>query len=347
VTPFETALRRFWHPVCTLAELAAAREGTDAGPLAAELLGERLVVADLGDGPVVMRDRCLHRSTRLSLGWVDGAALQCAYHGWKWDGSGSCVDVPSLPEGPRPSRRIETFEAAVAYDLVWVRLESGWPTEIPAFPAWDDASLRCVAGEPYTWPVSAGRRVENFVDLAHFAWVHDGTLGDRGVPEVPIPEIRREDAALRFHYDPPVLPEGQLGGTALLGSSAYVVAMPFGVDIDFEVPGIGRRTLWMAACPLDSGRCRTFWYVSRSDSLDGPDEPHLAFQRIVLEEDEPVVAGQDPPELPLEAGVEVSVRTDAVSLAYRSFLRDVAAATDPADLARILCLSRRTTVTTA
>ena len=48
---------------------------------------------------------------------------------------------------------------------------------MPPHPAFDDETLHVVEGDPYTWAVSAPRRVENFVDLAHFAWVHDGTLG--------------------------------------------------------------------------------------------------------------------------------------------------------------------------
>ena len=54
--------------------------------------------------------------------------------------------------------------------------------------------MRIAPGEPYTWPTGAARRVENFVDLAHFAWVHDGTLGNRGQP---VPPERRVGAGRR------------------------------------------------------------------------------------------------------------------------------------------------------
>ena len=71
---------------------------------------------------------------------------------------------------------------------------------------------------------------------------------------------------------------------------------------------------------------RTFWTVSRSDDLDGLDAPHMAFQARVLAEDEPVVCHQDPPELRLDAGFEMSVRTDRVSIEYRRWLSQLAAA---------------------
>jgi vanillate O-demethylase monooxygenase subunit len=290
-----------------------------------QLCGERLVVADLGgEAPAVLHDRCLHRSTRLSLGWVDGGAIQCAYHGWRWDAGGRCVGIPSLPEGPLPARRIASYRSHVAYGLVWVLLDETSDAELPACPPVGDPRLKAVPGEPYTWPTSVERRVENFVDLAHFAWVHDGSLGDRAHPEVPVPEIRREGRALRFAYLPPALPDSD--PAALLGASDYTVTLPGTVCIDFDVAGVGRRVLWMTASPIDAGACRTFWFTARSDDLDGDDGPHLAFQQRVLDEDRPVIEGQDPPWIPWDGDDrELSVSTDAVSLAYRRLLLDTVA----------------------
>jgi vanillate O-demethylase monooxygenase subunit len=80
----------------------------------------------------------------------------------------------------------------------------------------------------------------------------------------------------------------------------------------------------MTASPLDEASCRSFWFISRDDDLDGDDAPHLAFQQRVLDEDEPVVCNQDPPEMVLEAGFELSVRTDRVSIEYRRWLCELA-----------------------
>lgn len=218
---------------------------------------------------------------------------------------------------------------------MWVRLEAGWPTRLPECPAYDDATMRAVPGEPYVWPVSAERRLENATDLPHLAWVHDGTLADRSHPEVPHSPVRLEQGTLRFSFTPPVVPAGD--GTALVGPSDYVISLPSTVDITFDVPGVGRRALWICASPLDGLSCRSFWFTSRSDDLAGDDAPHLAFQRLVLDEDEAVVSSQDPPGIPWSGEQrEVSVGTDAVSLAYRRLLLDVAACDTPQDLARLL-----------
>lgn len=208
---------------------------------------------------------------------------------------------------------------------MWVRLDPSVDTAVPACPASDEPGMRVLAGEPYTWPVGAPRRVENFVDLAHFAWVHDGSLGKRSEPVPPLPTLRRVSAELRFDYDPPAVPDDPDPG-ALVGSSRYRMPMPCTVDIEFLLPGGHRRRLWMTASPVDDATCRTFWVVARTDDLDGDDAEHLAFQDLVLAEDEPVVTNQVPAAIPLEGGVEVSVATDRVSIAYRRWLRELAKA---------------------
>lgn len=317
----ERTLELFWHPVATLAELTAAAPH----PLAVTLLGRDLAVALVGGGTAIaVVDRCPHRSTRLSVGWVDGDAIRCAYHGWKWQADGRCGEIPAMPDGPIPGRAcVDSFDARIAHDLLWVRLDGAAGTSIPEHPAYGDEAMRIVAGAPYTWPTSAPRRVENFVDLAHFPWVHDGSLGRRDRPVPPVPEIERRAGALRFAYEPPDM---AVENTALFGYSDYRMPMPLTVSIDFHLDTGARRHLWMTASPVDAGSCRTFWTVSRDDDLDGDDEVHLAFQQLVLDQDEPVVCNQVPPELPLGQGVEISVRTDRVSVEYRRWLRQLVTA---------------------
>jgi vanillate O-demethylase monooxygenase subunit len=326
MTDLDAALAHFWHPVCTLSELRSTDSGV--GPLAIRLLEQDLVVVDLDGRPVAMVDRCVHRSTRLSVGWVDDGCLRCPYHGWAYDRAGRCVDIPAMPDGPIPPRaRTSAFDTVVAYDTVWVRLDSSVDTVVPACDSFGDDTMKTLQGSPYTWPVGAPRRVENFVDLSHFAWVHDGSLCSRDLPVPPIPDVERScgdhGAELRFAFDPPIEPPDDV---ALVARSEYRMPMPLTVDIHFLYDDGRRRDLWMTASPIDPGTCRTFWFVSRTDDLDGDDRAHLAFQDLVLAEDEPVVCNQVPRALPLDPGVEVSVRSDKVSIEYRRWLRELATA---------------------
>ncbi|MBO0731485.1 MAG: aromatic ring-hydroxylating dioxygenase subunit alpha [Acidimicrobiaceae bacterium] len=336
MSDLDAALAWFWHPVATVAELDAA-----GGILATRLLDRDLVLARLADGSLALLvDRCPHRSTRLSVGWVEGASIRCAYHGWRWDAGGRCVEIPSAPRSPVPPRfRQDAFDVEERHGLVWGRLRSGAPTSIPPVPAADGAPMRVVTGDPYVWPTSAPRRVENFVDLAHFPWVHDGSLARRADAVPPEVDLDRVDGELRFTYTSPGLASPD--DAALIGPSWYRMPMPLTVDIAFLMPRPqappARRHLWMTAAPLDPATCRTYWSIARDDDLDGPDEPHLAFQHRVIEEDRPLVCNQVPAEIPLEVTGELHVKADKVSLEYRRWLRElVEAAGDAASLSRAL-----------
>lgn len=333
----DALLRHVWHPVCTIEELAAAAPGGN-GPMAVTLLGERLAVALVDGAPVALADRCVHRSTALSVGSVDAGGLRCAYHGWVFAPDGRCTSIPAMPDGPIPARAcVPSYAAQLAYGLVWVCLDDAAELPLPACPAWGDPTLRVLAGAPYTWPVGAPRRVENFVDLSHFAFVHDGSLGSRDEPVPPLPEIARAPGELRFDYDPPEL---AVEATALFGHSKYRMPMPCTVNIEFFLASGARRVLWMTASPVTMSSCRAFWFVSRSDAWDEPDDEHMAFQARILAEDEPVVGAQHPAEIVLDPGFELSVRTDKVSIEYRRWLRELAAAASegPAALRTALLL---------
>lgn len=334
----ERAWRHFWHPVCTLRELRAAAAG--GRPLAVTLLGEELAVAEIGGEVAAFPDRCIHRSTRLSVGRVEAEGLRCAYHGWLYGADGACREIPALPGRPiPPDCRVESHGARLAYDLVWVRLDPSADTAVPECPGWTDDAFRCVQGEPYTWPTSAARRLENFVDLSHFPFVHDGTLGDRRRTEVPVAEVDRIDGELRFRFRPE--PGMDLPDVALMAPTDYRIWVPFTVDLEFFFPDGGRSHLWMAASPVGPGACRSFWFTSRTADRDGDDRPHLEFQDVVLAEDLPVIEAQRPPWIPHPAD-EHSVPTDKVSLAYRRWLKELsdAAGAGPGALAECLASVR-------
>src|SRR5260370_39032167 len=110
-----------WHPVALVAQLE------DGGPIAARVLGEDIVVWRSGDDFFAWRDLCVHRGTRLSLGRVvDGARLECPYHGWTYGADGRCVLMPAHPEQVPPAKAcVATFRAAAAYDVIWGSLGSG------------------------------------------------------------------------------------------------------------------------------------------------------------------------------------------------------------------------------
>ncbi len=82
----------FWYPALRSTEVRGNKLAT------AMLLEVPLVLGRNSEGKAfAMRDSCPHRGIPLSYGRFDGKALECSYHGWKFEAcTGQCVEIPSL-----------------------------------------------------------------------------------------------------------------------------------------------------------------------------------------------------------------------------------------------------------
>jgi phenylpropionate dioxygenase-like ring-hydroxylating dioxygenase large terminal subunit len=325
--------RHFWHPVATLDELREAKPG-GRGPLRSKLLGEWIGIAEIGGEIVAFADRCPHRGVALTLGWAEEEQLRCRYHGWSFDGSGSCVEIPSLEPGtPLPARaRMQTYDCEVRYDLVWVRLDSTVDTQIPTFPAWDDATQHCIMGEPYQWACSSGRRMENFMDVTHFPFTHQGTLGAPPHTVFPVYPVDQRDRQLTWQtetflahnpgtdtYGPPVD-----ANATMLPPATYVIDMPFSITLMFTWSETFATQIFMHATPMDEVTSRSYWFTCHT--VDGSaDATHLQLQDMVLGEDLPVVVTHDPARIGAPAD-EVSILPDKPMILWRRWLRELDAA---------------------
>ena len=86
----QPVLRKFWYAIVPIEKL-------DDGPFPFTLLGENIVLWKDADGnPCAIRDRCCHRTAKLSKGFVDDGNIVCGYHGWTYDKTGACVRIPQL-----------------------------------------------------------------------------------------------------------------------------------------------------------------------------------------------------------------------------------------------------------
>jgi vanillate O-demethylase monooxygenase subunit len=109
-------LRRTWQPVARSADLppGAIRSYT--------LLDEDLVIARLDPQSLLAaRDRCPHRGARFGIGDVHDGQLRCPYHGWTFDGTGSCTAIPSLADPAHPARAaagLQTYDVRERYGLI-------------------------------------------------------------------------------------------------------------------------------------------------------------------------------------------------------------------------------------
>jgi phenylpropionate dioxygenase-like ring-hydroxylating dioxygenase large terminal subunit len=183
---YYAGMRPFWFPALPSEELADK-------PVAVELLGEWFALTRLEGEAVAFDNLCRHLGAALALGEVvsDGCYVRCTYHGWSYDKTGRCVDIPARRGVSIPKwARVRTYPTREAYGLVWVYLEEEPPHDIPEFPEFDDLGFH---REPFlltsSWRASATRVVMATLDDSHFPWVHPGILGDRDHPELFEPQI--------------------------------------------------------------------------------------------------------------------------------------------------------------
>jgi len=123
--------RRFWMPVLLSQELPEP----DGPPVRVKVLGEDLVAFRDTDGRVGLLDpRCPHRGANLFFGRNEKCGLRCAYHGWKYDVTGRCVDMPTMPPEStfRDRIRAGSYPAREHGEFVWAYLgPAGHEPELP------------------------------------------------------------------------------------------------------------------------------------------------------------------------------------------------------------------------
>ncbi len=93
-TPAGELLRRYWHPIAAAGEVTAEQPKRRV-----RVLGEDLVLFRDGAGRLgLLEEHCPHRSASLYYGFIEEDGLRCAYHGWKFDCEGACLEMPFEPD---------------------------------------------------------------------------------------------------------------------------------------------------------------------------------------------------------------------------------------------------------
>ena len=311
------ALRDYWYVV---------GEGTDVtpGPRSVRLLGRDLVVWRSPDGTVVAApDRCPHREAPLSLGRVEDGCLVCAYHGWTFGDGGRCVEVPSSAPGvPVPPKgHLPVVCAAERYGLVWVCL--GTPrAPIPVIAEEDGAAYRRINSGVAEWRTSVTRMTDNFLDIAHFPYVHTGTLGlaaNRQVPKFEIIEL--DDHFVGYEYEVEV---GNELGRVASGLDAPVIrrrmttgfALPFTVRSTIHYENGLDHIILLCSTPIDDLRSYFTFVVWRNDDHTVPAEEVIAFDRAIGAEDKRMLE-LVPGVLSLAPTATASVQADRASVEWR------------------------------
>jgi phthalate 4,5-dioxygenase oxygenase subunit len=130
-TPMGSVLREYWIPFLTSDELPSP----DGPPVRVRLLGENLLAFRVTSGDVgLIQDACPHRGASLFFGRNEAGGLRCVYHGWKFDTSGACVDMPNVPPKCAFTHKIKAtaYPCCERNGVLWTYMGSRTP--VPALP---------------------------------------------------------------------------------------------------------------------------------------------------------------------------------------------------------------------
>lgn len=317
----EEAFKRFWYPIMPTSQVSEK-------PQPFELLGQKLVLWLDDSGKVaVAGDRCCHRSAQLSKGQVINGNIACPYHGWQYNGEGTCVKVPQLEDSSQilKTYQIKTYPSQERYGYIWVCL--GEPlNEIPDIAEASDSNFRLIPEFYETWHCAGLRVMENEFDLAHPTFVHTTTFGSEDHPIPDSVEVTETNYGIT--------------GTAVLGvvnpeQQQQNLKMDEGIttrnlDLDWYLPFTCKlrinypnglvHIIVNTATPINDSSSQIVQFCLRNDTeADVKAEDVVAFDRAVTLEDKAVLETTDY-DVPLELKHEQHMMTDKPGILMRKKL---------------------------
>ncbi|HWP58472.1 MAG TPA: Rieske 2Fe-2S domain-containing protein [Candidatus Acidoferrales bacterium] len=181
-TPAGELLRRYWHPIAVATELTAAQPTKFV-----RVLGEDLVLFRDKSGRLgLLAERCSHRGASLVYGRVQERGIACAYHGWRYDIDGTCLECPAEPPGSKFHLTVKhtAYPVQQHLNLVWAYMG---PAPAPVLTHYDTLFRRDGHRKIVVHPqldCNWFQAMENSVDPAHLQILHQEFYG-RGARKPP------------------------------------------------------------------------------------------------------------------------------------------------------------------
>ena len=194
-TPMGELMRRYWLPVGYSWEYEC-----DGQPQRVRVLGEDLVVWRASDGtPAFTEPQCPHRGAGLFYGRNEESGIRCAYHGWKFDASGQCVDMPNEPAESafRHKVRIRAYRGADYGGVTWIYMgpRQGDPPGVPQFE-WGQTPPENVShAQKIVYECNWMQALEGELDSTHVYFLHRRLNAD----DSPRYGLFHNDRRARFH----------------------------------------------------------------------------------------------------------------------------------------------------
>jgi 5,5'-dehydrodivanillate O-demethylase oxygenase subunit len=179
-------LRMFWQPVYASEELKPGY----AVPI--RIMSEDFTLYRGESGvPYIVDFRCAHRGTQLSLGWVEQDCIRCFYHGWKYDGSGQCVEQPAEDESFAQKIKIRSYPTYEYLGLIFAYLGDEAAPPFPRYSELEDEGVIDVGS--YVRYCNYFNTLENGIDQTHVPFTHAKSNFTKFGLNWDIPKITAEE----------------------------------------------------------------------------------------------------------------------------------------------------------
>ena len=319
----QKVLRRFWYATLPIHKLAD-------GPKPFTLLGENIVLfLDENGAPAALRDRCRHRTAKLSKGWCKDGHIVCGYHGWEYDRDRQAREDPAIPgrTSRSPTSRCSRSIAMERYGYAWVALDDPL-LPIPDLPEDGMPGFRRIHQFDDRWNTAALRMMENSFDNSHFSFVHRATFGQQDQPKPEKYELVETDYGFRAETIVPIKnpPEAhRVTGTSDPITKRHMRNawfMPFCRTLDIEYPSGLRHIIFNSATPIDDGSIQLVQILFRNDrEEDCSTQELIDWDAAIIAEDREILESTDPDAIvDIERKIEMHMPSDRPGLIMRKRL---------------------------
>ncbi|MEM7173566.1 MAG: aromatic ring-hydroxylating dioxygenase subunit alpha [Pseudomonadota bacterium] len=269
-----------------------------------KILGEEIVFFRCDDGtPAALEDACPHRKLPLSRGTLLGDRVECGYHGLTFDGSGTCVAIPTQ-EGVIPKDcRVHSYPLAERCDLLWIWMgdpEKADPALIYDIPNYDNPAWGKTPGGAMEIACHYLHITDNLLDPSHVAWVHrssfagggtdsvplkidglgDGILVWRWVPDQPLPPFYADLVAFEGNCDRKQHYECRVPSLAI--NKSIFSPAGTGGDEDALPADAFVNISYNFITPVDEDNSRYFWFQHRNGDPDNETVSQKMFEGATM-----------------------------------------------------------------
>lgn len=321
-----------WYVACESAAVGAE-------PLGIRMLGQSFVLFRDGAGEAhCLAGVCVHRGGPLCKGRLIDDTVRCPYHGWRFDGSGRCVEIPSIPPDAKIPKRakVDSYPVEERWGWTWVFLGDLPEDERPGlpgeafFPEWyaqerGSEDYRFLHGS-FVFDANWKRCIENILDPAHPFFVHGefGNLKETVVPPFEV-EVDGEKSSSTHRFRSADKSGSWRDADTGVDSDNRIQLFWAGLVFRNDVrPRPDWHHLVMSAyTPIDEAHTQTYWIHAR-DFLREPEQDAVAAKRVhqVYVEDAAVIDHVLPLESPVGGTVELLMEADRHIVEFRKRAAD-------------------------